>query len=187
LCTEFRRLCQEGLRLLTANTSASNSHTEKLGEDDHAEVFMERGPTGYGFMFSTNTKEYKQGIVHYVSLVDAGGPVSALLSLAGPIRHDQCPLIIDHCPAAAWYDGELAFCRCTSFLPLVLPIPDMISMLIPFPNPNFSVFALALCLPCASAIGLLLRRSLLDCGLGTDLWRPTAARFPTSLTKWPFL
>ena len=65
------------MRLLKANTIANNVQTEALGEEEHTEIFLERGPTGYGFMFSTNTKEFKEGIVHFVSLVDPGGPVSS--------------------------------------------------------------------------------------------------------------
>ena len=52
---------------------ASKAHNTVLGEDETAEIVLQRGIMGYGFTFSTNTDTYLQGINHYVSSVDAGG------------------------------------------------------------------------------------------------------------------
>lgn len=64
---------RQGARLLKDFQSLENAHNTVLGEDETAEIVLQRGIMGYGFTFSTNTDTYLQGINHYVSSVDAGG------------------------------------------------------------------------------------------------------------------
>lgn len=52
---------------------ASPAGTSGYGDTDIRVVKLMRGPRGFGFMFSTNTAEYSNGVNHYVSSVDHGG------------------------------------------------------------------------------------------------------------------
>jgi len=64
---------RQGARLLKDFQGLENAHNTVLQEGATAEIVLQRGITGYGFTFSTNTDTYLQGINHYVSSVDAGG------------------------------------------------------------------------------------------------------------------
>lgn len=71
--TMIEHLKKQGARLLKDFQGLENAHNTVLGEAETAEIVLQRGITGYGFTFSTNTDTYLQGINHYVSSVDAGG------------------------------------------------------------------------------------------------------------------
>lgn len=73
--TMLERLMQIGMATVRRKAAAKAARDGlMLGPDESMTVILERGATGYGFVFSTNMDQYVDGVNHYVSTVDAGGP-----------------------------------------------------------------------------------------------------------------